>query len=101
MKRRLTKEETIATKKGIINRKHRAKEYQLELNYLNDFDQFNKKYADYLADKEEKAKKQKEDILIQTRQSLEKDIEFEQETIKEQEDHLKEGVEIKEMPGVE
>lgn len=100
VKRKLSKKERILTKKGIKIRSDRIKENKEELNYLNDFDKFNKKYESYLAKKDARVKQQKADQILMARKNLKAEIKFDEEALLAEKLQLTEGVDVKEMVGV-
>jgi len=101
MKRKLTKEEDKACRIGINNRKKTIAELKKELNYFEEFNAFNKKWAKYLEDKEKMAKKRKKVIMEATLENLKNDIKREQKSMAIEQDQLVNGVTIKKMTGVQ
>lgn len=100
MKRPLTEQETELTKKGIKNREKRLKENKIELDYLNDFEEFNKRWSTYLENKEKKSKDNKERMMIMARKQLTEEIKIDEDALKQEKSQLKHGVEVKKMTGV-
>ena len=101
--RQLTKEEKKMCKAGLKRRAETLKDLNEELNYLEQYNAFNRKFADYLIRKEEKAKQKKDLILDVTLNNLIDAIKEEKRMIKVEQNQLDNGVEIKEkqvMPGV-
>ena len=86
---------------GINSRKKTIAELTKELNYFNEFNVFNSKWAKYLEDKETRAKEKKKVIIEATLKQLVQDIEDEKKYMAIEKDQLVNGVEIKNMPGVE
>jgi len=101
MKRKLTKIEQKACRMGINSRKKTIAELIKELNYFEEFNAFNSKWAKYLEDKETRAKEKKKVIIEATLKQLVQDIEDEKKYMAIEKDQLTNGVEIKQMPGVE
>ena len=101
MKRKLTKIESKACRMGINSRKKTITELTKELNYFEDFNAFNSKYEKYLEDKEIRAKERKKVVIEATLKQLIQSIEDEKKYMKIEQDQLTNGVEIKQMPGVE
>lgn len=101
MKRKLTKEESKLCKIGINTRKKKIAELKVELNYFQEFNAFNEKWAKYLEDKEKKQKERKKVVVESTLNALKETLKEEQESMKLEQDQLKNGVEVKKMPGVE
>jgi len=101
MKRKLTKLEQKACRMGINSRKKIIAELEKELNYFNEFNAFNSKWAKYLEDKETRAKERKKVVIESTLKQLKQDIEDEKKYMAIEQDQLTNGVEIKKMPGVE
>ncbi len=100
MKRKLTKQEKELCRQGINTRKKTIKELERELNYFTEFNAFQDKWKKYLEDKVETAKKKKELIIETTRKTLIEQIEFEKNSLTVEKNQLKDGVEIKQMPGI-
>lgn len=101
MKRQLTRKEKTLTEKGIKVRSNRIKENKEELKYLNDFHKFNTKWKPYLDKKRKKEEAQKEKYVEMARTKLENEIKFDEEALNSEKLQLKEGVEVKHMPGVD
>jgi len=100
MKRKLTKQEKELCRIGINNRKKRIKNLERELRYFNEFNVFQDKWKKYLEDKEKNTKAKKKLIIETTRKTLIEQIEFEKNALKVEKGQLENGVEIKEMTGV-
>ncbi len=101
--RKLTPEEKKMCKAGLKRRKETLKDLNEELDYLEEYNAFNRKFADYLKRKEEKIKQKKEMILDATLNQLIDTIKEEKRLMKVEQNQLDNGVEIKKkavMPGV-
>ena len=98
MKRKLNKEEEKLCKTGINNRKKRLAGLKTELNYFEEFNAFNDKWAKYLKDKEAKQKARKKLVIKETLIQLEASLIDEQASMKTEQNQLKFGVEVKKLP---
>jgi len=101
MKRNLTKQESKLCREGINLRKKKIAELTQEERYFEEFNAFNDKWAKYLEDKELKAKDRKKLVIKETLNQLKEQIAFEKKSMHTEQTQLKDGVEVKEMPGVE
>ena len=100
MIRPLTEQESKLCSDGIKRRQETIKELTEELNYFEEFNAFNRKWAKYQADKELKAKEKKKLIIDQTLNHLIEEIKNEKDSMKIEQNQLKNGVEVKKVPGI-